>query len=185
MKIEKLAYNKVRITVSIDDLNDWDISVDSIAQNTPQSRDMIYEIMRLAELQTGVKVENGKIMVEIMPTTEGLVMVATRIEDLEEELSRPRKKRYRVKTPDAPPAEAMYVFESFEDFIAFCRRAGGPVPGELYELSGVYCFISPAKCAALSEFSTRRKKGLLSQSYLQEHGTLIAKDAVNEIKKYF
>lgn len=185
MKIEKLAYNKVRITVSIDDLNDWDISVDSIAQNTPQSRDMIYEIMRLAELQTGVKVENGKIMVEIMPTTEGLVMVATRIEDLEEELSRPRKKRYRVKTPDAPPAESMYVFESFEDFIAFCRRAGEPVPGELYELSGVYCFISPAKCAALSEFSTRRKKGLLSQSYLQEHGTLIAKDAVNEIKKYF
>ena len=53
MKIEKLTENKIRIVFNIEDLEQNNINIDTVLNNTPESQSLILSILNRAEKEVG------------------------------------------------------------------------------------------------------------------------------------
>ena len=64
MKIEKLAEDKIKITLTIDDLAARNIDLYSFMYNSPESQDLFWDVMNEAEKEYGFNVDDSMIYVE-------------------------------------------------------------------------------------------------------------------------
>ena len=55
LKIEKLNEDKLKITLSIDDLEERNITLHSFMYNSPESQDLFWELLQEAEKECGFK----------------------------------------------------------------------------------------------------------------------------------
>ena len=70
MKFEKLNENKIRITLSIHDLEEKDISFHDFMSNSIENQDLFLDMLEKAEEQIGFKAQDCKIKVEALAMTE-------------------------------------------------------------------------------------------------------------------
>ncbi len=66
MKIEKLNENKIRVFLSIDDLNERDIDYHSFMSNSIESQSIYLDMLNKAEEEVGFDTNNCKIMIEAL-----------------------------------------------------------------------------------------------------------------------
>ena len=59
MKIEKLTDDKLKITLSIDDLEERNINLHSFMYNSPESQDLFWELLQTAEKDYGFHIDDG------------------------------------------------------------------------------------------------------------------------------
>ena len=91
MKIEKLNENKLKITLSIDDLEERNINLHSFMYNSPESQDLFWELLQTAEKECGFNVDDSMIYVEASTTGSGnftLLVTKTNEKPIAEKISK-------------------------------------------------------------------------------------------------
>ena len=69
MKFEKLNENKIKIIVSMKDLEDKDISLHDFMSNSIESQELFLDLLEEAEEKVGFKTSNCKIRDESIKTS--------------------------------------------------------------------------------------------------------------------
>lgn len=85
MKLERISENKIRCTLTRDDLTRNHLRLSELAYGTEKSRKFFNQVMQLAEKKLGFEVESGAYMIEAVPDRkEQLILIITKVENPEE-----------------------------------------------------------------------------------------------------
>lgn len=197
MKIEKLNENKIKITLSSEDLKARNIDVQSFIYNSPESQDLFWDVMREAEKEYGFSVDESMVYVEASATASGIfTLTVTKTtnslgsNNLKNKI-RKTNNNYKLKrkTANIPLDNSVYRFESFDDFCSFCQVTGSKDFGKnsLSEFdSFYYLFASEVPNSNILEYATREYNTDLLLAKISEYGKIIVSDnAIEVISKNF
>lgn len=108
MKFEKLNDTKIRIILSIQDIESNNLSVENILSNSADSQKLLESMITKAEEKLGFKPEDSKLLIEATaPSNNECVFIITKVTD---------DKINYSKFDDT----FIYKFNSFDDFISLC-----------------------------------------------------------------
>jgi len=65
MKIEKINENKIKVTISIDDLLERNIDLDTLNYNTPAAQELFWDMMEQAEIQFGFDASDSRYVLRL------------------------------------------------------------------------------------------------------------------------
>lgn len=124
MKFEKLNENKIRITLSNQDLIEKHIDFNSFMSNSIETQDLFLDMLEEAEQQVGFVTKNHKIKIEALAMADGdFILTITRFgkrEESEIQLSNKNKKiKAKRKSTTLTSENLVYSFNSFDDFCLF------------------------------------------------------------------
>lgn len=204
MKIEKLTENKIRIVFNIEDLEQNNINVDSVLNNSPESQSLILSILNKAEKEVGFYAKDSAILVEAFSFPEGIFMFtitksAPSMENIEKDFSscnykkKPNAKRKSLSIKDKI---AIYSFNNFNDFCGFCNIINTEISSnsdlkEFFKYTSLYFYNNTYYLiiynfegnyknlnllfAVLSEFANLVNNSRHFEAKLIEHGEVIFK----------
>ena len=195
MKIEKLSEDKIKITITMDDLVARIIDWDSFIYNSPASQDLFWDLMIEAEKEYGFDVNDSMIYVEASASNSGnFTFIVTKTEE---------KPQFKVNTPkyskDSEKLKrkkipyffknGIYKFETFDDVCAFCKTANNKniLDTTLYSYENKY-YLKAGMIPATSilEYSEVVKSTSLIESRIKEFGNLIIEsDVIDTVNMYF
>lgn len=117
MKIEKIAENKIRIIVNLDDLAAKNIDMHSLMSNSIESQSLFVDMLDEAEREIGFSTKNCKIYVESLASTQGdFIFTITKYNN-----DTPKKRlAVRRKNANVNCKKAIYKFDTFEEVCNFC-----------------------------------------------------------------
>lgn len=207
MKIEKLTENKIRIIVNLDDLKDKNIDLQSLMSNSLDSQNLLVELLHEAEKKVGFNTENCKILIEALATQDGLFVFTITKFKPEKDNPVPKNKTVCIKrkTVNLDTNNAIYSFETFEEFCNYCSCIANSNLGDLKNFSKnislyfynntYYLAISDINLkypnlknfyATISEFAKLVTHSNNFESKLLEHGkVIIKKNAIKKGMDYF
>ena len=124
MKFEKLNENKIRITLSMHDLEEKDIDFHDFMSNSLETQDLFLDMLEEAEEKIGFKTRNCKVKIEALAMTEeDFILTVTRIlpDTLKKHLyiSPNRKVKAKRKSDNFLCTHLIYKFNSFDDYCNF------------------------------------------------------------------
>lgn len=203
MKIERIAPNKIKVTLSVDDLKEWDVSFESLTYNSPEAQDLFWSLIHRAELEAGFYADGSQLVVEAMPVkNDGFVMIITRVEDAED-VSPQRYIKPRIKKETKPRKRSralsnplVFEFKCFDDVVEACKNIENRFAGNssLHKLNEKYYltlqitndFVAEDMDVMLTEFARKEKNALVKTGELAEHGEpLIEGNAIESIGAHF
>ena len=188
MKFEVLKANKIKVTMNAQDFTELGISFDEMAKNSPESREIFFELLRRAEKETGFSCNNARLVVEAAIQAEKSEMTlfvtkvdneeekalfdkitkANQIENLKESEKKKEKKKNSVNT--------MVELEDFEDVIKMCHVMRECFWGSLYSYRDKYYMtMLPSYIPKASEFGN-----VCPEEYrviVEEHGNPVVKNS--------
>ena len=119
MKIEKLSENKIRVTLSHQDLVQKNIDSHSFMANSIDSQDLVFDVLDEAEKEIGFITKDCQIKLEALATSSGnFVLTVTRIlpstntDSLKRKVKVKRKSTSNIKCNNC----AIFAFDTFDDF---------------------------------------------------------------------
>ena len=188
MKFELLKSNKIKVTMNAQDLRELGISFEAMAKNSPESRDVFFELLRRAEKETGFSYDNARLVVEaaIQAEKSEMTLFVTKVDNAEEkalfdklskinlELTRENKKEERKE--ETKPVNTMIELADFEDVIKMCHCMRECFWGTLYSYKDKYYMtMLPIYIPKASEFGIVCPEGY--RSIVEEHGTPVVKNS--------
>ena len=75
MKIEKISENKVKITLTIDELSQRHISIKDIEQDSNRAQDLFLDLLEESELNCDFVTDDSQLYVEASSDNENLFIV--------------------------------------------------------------------------------------------------------------
>lgn len=205
MRIERIGENKIKVTVSGDDVKMWNVDLKNFTDNTPEAQDMFWFALKRAEQDLSFEVGKSQLLVETMPHgDEGYVLLVSRLEsekEVAEALVRAGKqvKQTELRVKRRRRISPLLRIYRFGDFEELCQGVS-----EMYELymggsrlfkyqGEFYLELMPLDTFGffeieniLSEFAEKEKRSAAVQGVLNEHGQLmIAAEAVQNIARNF
>lgn len=197
MKIEKLAEDKIKITITIDDLAERNIDLYSFMYNSPESQDLFWDVMNEAEKEYGFNVDDSMIYVEASTTGGGnFTLIVTKTKEkptikltaTKPQLSKEKIKLKRKKMPSFLK-NGLYQFDSFDDVCSFCQtvQLQEIIHSILYRIGDTYYLKADMMPAtSILEFASVVKSPALMEAKLKEHGQVVMKEnAIQTINQYF
>lgn len=126
MKFEKLSENKLRITLTVNDLKDKDIDFHDFMSNPLETQDLFLDILKEAQEKVGFSVTDYRVKIEALAMIDGdFIVNITRISETEKNnsiTSSPKKKfKVRRKTVVPKSEQAVYKFDCFDDYYYFIQ----------------------------------------------------------------
>ncbi len=126
MKFEKLSENKLRIILSIKDLEEKDISFHDFMTNSFETQDLFLDILEEAEEKVGFNTKNYKVKIEALAMTDmDFIVTITRmtpeINKSTSDISTRKKFKVRRKQTKPELEQAIYRFNSFDDYCSFLQ----------------------------------------------------------------
>lgn len=208
MKIEKLTENKIRIIIDTNELNDRNLTLNSLVQNTDKAQELFQSILKEAKKQVGFVVNDSKLLVEAYSTSDGLFIITfTKFKSnvSTADAKSTKKFSFKRKTPCYSCKNAVYEFNNFDEFCNFCTYVNNSKLSDLktlaknislYEYHSLYYLvfvnINPnfkllnLFYASISEFAKLVSNSLRFKAKMDEHGKVIFKaNAVKNGIKYF
>ncbi len=208
MKIEKINDNKIKVTISKDDLDERNIDLSTLNYNSPATQELFWDMMEQAEIEYGFNSSDSQLCIEATPdSTEGFIITITRIdedndfESIQKYIKNRFKKsdlRAKRKNKKIWSSVLIYSFSSFEDVLALANKISLIYSGEstLYRYKNFYYLIltrysfgstdTKAIEAVMSEFGRRITNAAFYEGYLNEYGTKIVEyNAFETIQSYF
>lgn len=183
MRIERLKGNRVRVTVTAADLMGLNINIEQLRPNSKELHAFLFNIMETIKEETDFNPYNGQVVVEAMPSSDGISIIVSKIH--EGAVKTPIKAKGRIKsvTPHikkSPPG--IFFFEEMDDLCGALVRLEESVllKSKLYKSDKGYFFILPNAarfsnaCGVLAEFSQRQIRRTLQEKFICEHYTPIA-----------
>ena len=195
MKIEKLAEDKIKITITIDDLQARNIDLYSFVYNSPESQDLFWDVMNEAEKEYGFNVDDSMIYVEASTSGSGnFTFIVTKTKEkpvVKFNTSKQTRDVIKLKRKKIPYfiKNGLYKFESFDDVCAFCKAAdiNSILDTKLYSYNDNY-YLKAGMMPATSilEYADIEKTSALTESRLLEYGNVIIEnDVINTINNFF
>lgn len=120
MRFEKLEEDKIRITLTHEDLVKKDIDFHSFMSNSMESQELFFDMLEEAEKEIGFITKDYVIRIEALAMAGGnFVLTVTR--SLPEKVKSNTRKKVHIKRKRANVEEAdvIYSFSTFEDFCSF------------------------------------------------------------------
>ena len=124
MKFEKLSENKLRIILSMKDLEEKDIDFHDFMANSLETQDLFLDMLEEAEEKVGFNTKNYKVKIEALAMTDmDFIVTVTRITPESEKLYSNSKKKFKVcrKQIKSELNQAVYRFNSFDDYCYFIQ----------------------------------------------------------------
>lgn len=201
MKFEKLNENKIRITLTIQDLAEKEIDFHVFMSNSVEAQDVLLDMLEQAKKETGFDPEDYNLKVEALVMADtNFIFTITKLPP--EEKSKISKRKFTVKRKNIVPSstQAVYCFNSFDDFNDFLvflskntlfnyKKLAKSIT--LYEYKEKYYllmnninteFIDKIKFyTCITEFAKCVTNSKVFASKLKECGTLIMKNNALEI----
>ena len=195
MKIEKLAEDKIKITITIDDLQARNIDLYSFVYNSPESQDLFWDVMNEAEKEYGFNVDDSMIYVEASTSGSGnFTFIVTKTKEkpvVKFNTSKQTRDVIKLKRKKIPYfiKNGLYKFESFDDVCSFCKAAdiNSILDTKLYSYNDNY-YLKAGMMPATSilEYADIEKTSALMEARLLEYGNVIIEnDVINTINNFF
>jgi len=127
MKFEKLNENKIRITLSLKDLQEKDIDFHDFMSSPIETQDLFLDMLEEAEEKFGFNTRNYRVKIEALAMTDmDFIITVTRMipeaERLRYNVSVPKKKLKAVrKKAESQTNKAIYKFNTFDDYCTFVQ----------------------------------------------------------------
>jgi len=208
LKIEKISENKIKITISVDDLIERNIDLDSLNYNSPAAQELFWDMMEQAEEEFGFNISDSQLVIEPIPDMEdGFIITITKLdEDGDfESIHKYIKNRYKKsdlrskrKGRRLYTSVCIYSFSSFDDLCALSKIIQNIYSGEstLYKYKSTYYLlltrsnftVSNIKLfdILMSEYGSKVPNASFYEGYLNEYGEKIAaSNAIEIINTYF
>ena len=195
MELIRISDSKLKVMLTPEDMQHYDISCDTIDKNSAASRRAFWNILDEAKLQTGFDPAGSKIFVQMYPSRSGgCELFVTRLGGeksgtttgkaesavlAESVMSPPIRRNPLTNTAE----QSVYVFASLTDLLLGCRRLASqtnPPAARAYvdEYKKLYYLVLAADASVLSEYNGERCRPR-EFAYIEEHCRLFCKDAVN------
>ena len=201
MNVERIARNKIKITMSKHELEYYHIDVKSMSYGSQQAREMFMDVMRLAEVREDFYNENSQLVIEASISADsGFAMLITRIDEEDDFENLQRMIKSKVKKVESRKKNILshtplvFAFGDFDILVAACKEIEiyEPFHSSLYKYNEQYylilymgnaIFVNDVDCI-LSEFG--KKCGFHGEVMVKEHGRcLIPGDAVRILNRKF
>ena len=129
MKFEKLNENKIRITLSNQDLIEKHIDFNSFMSNSIETQDLFLDVLEEAEQKVGFVTKDHKIKIEALAMADGdFVLTITRFGKREEKeiqsTNKNKKIKAKRKSTTLNSENLVYSFNTFDDFCLFSSFVG-------------------------------------------------------------
>lgn len=134
MKFEKLSEDKIRITLTIQDLAEKEIDFHVFMSNPIESQTILLDMLDEAKKETGFDPGDYNLKVEALAMADtNFIFTITKI--VPDEKFKSPKKKFTVKRKSLTPffTQATYMFNSFDDFCVFLT---------FLSQKDLYCFIN-------------------------------------------
>lgn len=119
MRFEKLDDNKIKIVVTLKDLEEKNIDFHSFMSNSIQSQSLFLDILNEAEKNVGFVTNNYNLQIEAFATSDGVfIFTITRMSIIN--IPKEKTKRYKRKLLSNNKNLKIYSFDNFDDFCNFC-----------------------------------------------------------------
>lgn len=192
MRLERLAYDKMKIFLTYDDLDQRGISTENTWFDTP----VIDEVFRDMITEASAKLNfdpDGPIIVEIYSVpSKGIVIIVTKTEELIEDHD---ELIMEWDIPEINSDSSVFVFETLDDVIdlAVVLSRNGVQEGQLYSFNDSYYLIFPLEIYSVDEIlyyepivKEYGNHTTFTKAYLEEYGKIIfRKNAINGLMKHF
>ena len=122
MKFEKLNENKIRITMSMQDLEEKDIDFHAFMSNSLETQDLFLDMLAEAEEKIGFRTRNCRVKIEALAMTENdFIVTVTRfpVNTLKKQAYASPKKKLKVKRK-ANTIQSDYLIYRFPNFDDYC-----------------------------------------------------------------
>lgn len=183
MRIERLAVNRVRVTVTSAELEGFNMNVEQLRPNSRELHSFLFNIMETIREETDFNPYNGQVVVEAMPSSDGISIIVSKIHDGAVRIPHKTSGRIKSVTPHikkSPPA--IFFFEETDDLCGALVRTDKKalLQGALYKDEKGYFLILknihryPKSEGVLLEFASRQVRRKLQESFICEHCKLIA-----------
>lgn len=208
MKIEKINDNKIKVTISFNDLEERNIDLTSLNYNSPETQELFWDMMEQAEIELGFTASDSQLCIEAVPDSdEGFVILITKMdeecefESIHKYIKNRFKKtdlRVKKKTKKVCSTIVIYAFDDFEDLCLLSKRLFNIYTGEstLYKLKNTYYLLLTKNSWSidnlktfdliLNEYGQKIKNTNFFEGYLNEYAiTVIDCSAIESIVNYF
>ena len=204
MKFEKLNENKIRIILSIKDLEEKNIDFQSFVSQSIESQQLFLDVLNEAEQEIGFVTRDYKLVIEALALAGGnFILTVTRIK--QEIPKRVRIKAVPIKNAQPNVNPLIYSFNTFEDFCSFCaffnknhikNYSKFIKKDSLYTYNSLYYLIlintetqEPSKksfYSSITEFAEYVKSPAIFERKLKEYGKIvISNKAIQTCIKHF
>ena len=208
MKIEKISDSIIRVTISLNDLKEMNIDLNTLNYNTPAVQEFFWDLMEQAEEQLGFDLTDSQLIIEPVPDSgNGFIITITKIdedgdfESIQKYIkSRLKKSDLKVKKRGRRVCSSLiiYSFKCLEDVCGFADKAGNLYNGEstLYKCGNAYYLMMTRSGAIssgsgkfeliLNEYGTKVLNAIFYEGYLNEYGEkIIENNAIEVLNQYF
>ena len=205
MRFEKLNEDKIRITLSHDDLVKKDIDFHSFMSNSLESQDLFFDMLEEAEKEIGFVTKDYLIRIEALAMAGGdFIITVTRTMPNVQKNNTKKKLSIKRKQPSLNNKGAIYSFVSFDDFCSFInyfkannfKLTGLAERILLYEYNDLYYLVLnninftypdfKKLFSGITEFATSINYTNVFESKLSESANLIMKNnAIRTAIKHF
>lgn len=200
MKIEQLAHDKVKVTLSDEDLISMKVDPMCFLSDTTALNGFIINLMSEIHKKTDFNPYQGNITMEAQHDSDGMTIMLSKgmpdpemlmskaqihgIMAIPKEKSKPKRKIKSVKAikaKDKPKRMQTFEFDDFENMTNALMRMNGDiaVKSEVYKVGDKYFVLVPTndEClddiAMIMEFADDVKRGM-AYEHIREHGEYIA-----------
>jgi len=119
MKIEKLDDNRIKIILSLNDLEKKHIDFHSFMSNSIKTQELFIDILKEAEKKIGFVTKNYNLHIETFATSNGnFIFTITRVNLIN--IPKKQKLIYKRKIVKTNKELSIYMFNSFDDYCNFC-----------------------------------------------------------------
>lgn len=205
MRIEKVNENVLKVTITLNDLEERNIDLGSLNYNSPAAQELFWDMMEKAEEEYGFASGESQLIFEASPENEdGFVVTITKVDsDGEfESIQKYIKSKYKnselrqkKKKSKVCSALKIYCFNSLDDVCKLAKRVTTLYKGEssLYKCRNSYYLLmndSPINANILEvymcEYSTPVSNPGFIEGYLNEYGeNIIMYNAIETLNNYF
>lgn len=208
MKIEKISENMIKVTISVNDLEERNIDLNALNYNSPAAQELFWDLMEQAEEQFGFNLSDSQLIIEPLPdTNEGFIITITRLdedgdfESIQKYIKSKLKKsdlKVKKKSRKICSTILIYSFNSIDDACTLSKRVADIYSGEstLYKCRDTYYMVisrnsmtaagSKAFEISLNEFGHKIANISFYEGYLSEYGEkIIENNAFEVLRKYF
>lgn len=187
MKFEVLKPNKIKVIVEKTDLEKWGVTADDMAKNSPEVREIFFEMLRIAEKETGFSCNNSRLVVEaaIRSDSDELTLFVTKVASNEEKelfdkissaIAPEKKQVIKNQKEEKKPVNTMVELTDFEDVIKMCYAMRECMWGSLFSYNDKYYMtMLPEHIKKASEFGDVCPESY--RSVVEEHGTPVIRSS--------
>jgi adapter protein MecA 1/2 len=208
MRIEKISENMIKVTISLSDLEERNIDLNSLNYNSPATQELFWDMMEQAEVQFGFTASDAQLVFEAsQDSDDGFVVTITRMDEGGdfESIHKYIKNKYKIsdtkvkkKSRKIYTTLMIYSFSSFEDVCALCHVISLMYSGDstLYKCRKTYYLVltksnltsSSVKSLEtfLKEYGNKVSNASFYDGYLNEYGTkMIDTNAIKVMNEFF